>query len=507
MRFSPDGDLYVLEYGSAWFRGNENAQIKRIRYNGGNRPPIIIVGSDKTAGPVPLDVQLSSEGTLDYDDDELNYEWSVVSENGFSKILNGPNPSINLTETGDYEVKLEVIDDYGNKSEKQFKITAGNAPPKVDIQITSGNKTFFFPESEINYVVKVDDLEDGSLATGEIRPEEIAINFDYAPEGFDPIEIAQNHRSTEEWVSFNRGKSLIDNSDCLSCHRVDVASIGPSYIEVADKYDADMKAQDSIASRIINGSVGVWGEHAMSAHPDISLDQAKLIVDYIMSLNDPEIEDSPIPVIGNYITRVPEKENGKGGYLLRVAYTDKGASGVKALSSEKIVALRNPVLNPENYDQAEGVKLLITPRRSFNITEDGGWIAFENIDLTGVGEIVIDAEASPRTSDSGGVIELHLDAPDGPLVDTTEKVVPADIDFRAEVQKLRAIWEKGGRKGPRPGFGAVRELFKKDYIINVSALNQPGNLYFVFRNPEARTGQMLMRVNSINFKEDKESLN
>ncbi|MBT8184110.1 MAG: PQQ-dependent sugar dehydrogenase, partial [Eudoraea sp.] len=377
MQFSPVGDLYVLEYGSAWFRGNENAQIKRIRYNGGNRPPVIMASSDKTAGAIPLNLQLSAEGTLDYDGDDLNYKWFVVADNGYSKTLKGPHQQITLTATGDYAVKLEVTDDHGNQSEEQFKITAGNAPPKVDIKITGGNRTFFFPDSEISYTINVEDVEDGSLQDGQIRPEEIAINFDYAPEGFDPIEIAQNHRSTEEWVSFSRGKSLIDNSDCLSCHRVDVASIGPSYIQVANKYDKDVEAQENIVDNIINGSVGVWGEHAMSAHPDISPEQAKLIVDYIMSLNDPKTEDARIPVSGSYITQVPEKENGKGGYLLRVAYTDKGATDVRSLSTEKILALRNPVLNPADHDMAKGVQLLITPRRSFNIIEDGGWFAFE----------------------------------------------------------------------------------------------------------------------------------
>lgn len=499
MQFSPDGDLYVLEYGSAWFRGNENAQIKRIRYNGGNRPPVLHASSDKNAGPVPLKLQLYSEGTIDYDGDELSYEWSVVSENGFSKSIEGPNPEITLTDTGNYVVKLEVTDDQGNTTEKKFEITAGNAPPKVDLRITEGNQTFFFPDSEISYEIEVEDLEDGGLKEGGVNPEEVAINFDYAPEGFDPIEIAQNHRSTEEWVSFSRGKSLIDNSDCLSCHRVDVASIGPSYIEVANKYDKDKEAQKVIAASIINGSVGVWGEHAMSAHPDITPDQSKLIVDYIMSLNDPKEEVARIAPSGSYITRVPEKENGKGGYLLRVAYTDKGAADVKALSSEKIVALRNPVLNPEQYDQAEGVQQLITPRRSFNVIDDGGWFAFENIDLTGIGKILIDAEASPRSGDSGGVIELHLDTSDGPLVSTTEKIIPADIDFRAEVQKLRTAWEKGGSKGPRPGFGTVREIFRKDYILEVSAINGAHNLFFVIRNSEAKEGQKLMQVNSLNF--------
>jgi len=41
MKFGPEGDLYVLEYGSAWFKGNENAHLTRVEYNDGNRQPVV----------------------------------------------------------------------------------------------------------------------------------------------------------------------------------------------------------------------------------------------------------------------------------------------------------------------------------------------------------------------------------------------------------------------------------------------------------------------------------
>jgi cytochrome c len=505
MQFSPDGDLYVLEYGSAWFRGNENAQIKRIQYNAGNRPPILQASADTKAGAVPLTVRFSSEGTMDYDGDQLSYEWQLRSDHGFSETLKGPHPEITLTDPGVYAVKLVVTDGHGNDNEQQFEVTAGNAPPEVDLKITQGNQTFFFPGNELTYSVGVSDLEDGNLTDG-ISPEEVAINFDYVPEGFDPIEIAQNHRSSEEWVTYSRGKALIDNSDCLSCHRIDVKSIGPSYMEVATKYDRDQEGQALIAQRIINGSVGVWGEHAMSAHPDISPEEATSIVNYIMGLNDPQPLNTRLPLEGSFITSVPVKENGKGSYLLRVAYTDKGAANAKSISSEKIVALRNPVLDPEQFDEASGIQILTTPSRSLKISKSGGWLHFGKVDLTGIDEIGIIAEASPRTGDAGGIIELHLEGHDGPLAAVTERVDPIEYDIRNEVQKLREEWEKGGKKGPRPGFQEVRQKFQRTYALDVSGINDFTELYLVFKNPGAKTGQMLMQVNEISFRKKSAAL-
>ena len=41
MEFAENGDLYMLEYGSGWFTGNDDARLIRIEYNGGNRKPFI----------------------------------------------------------------------------------------------------------------------------------------------------------------------------------------------------------------------------------------------------------------------------------------------------------------------------------------------------------------------------------------------------------------------------------------------------------------------------------
>ncbi len=60
MAFGPDGDLYLLEYGTTWFTGNDDARLVKIAYNGGNRRPVVKVIADKKKGAVPMTVKLSS---------------------------------------------------------------------------------------------------------------------------------------------------------------------------------------------------------------------------------------------------------------------------------------------------------------------------------------------------------------------------------------------------------------------------------------------------------------
>jgi cytochrome c len=80
------------------------------------------------------------------------------------------------------------------------------------------------------------------------------------------------------------GKALIEGSDCRTCHLDKDKLVGPSYVEVARKYpntDANVKL---LASKIVAGGTGVWGQIPMVAHPNISAEDAEAMVKYVLSL-------------------------------------------------------------------------------------------------------------------------------------------------------------------------------------------------------------------------------
>jgi cytochrome c len=82
----------------------------------------------------------------------------------------------------------------------------------------------------------------------------------------------------------SKGAGLIAASDCLTCHKIDMKVVGPSYKEVAAKYEATDANIEKLADKIIAGGSGVWGEVPMQAHPNVSKDDAKEMVKYILSL-------------------------------------------------------------------------------------------------------------------------------------------------------------------------------------------------------------------------------
>lgn len=77
------------------------------------------------------------------------------------------------------------------------------------------------------------------------------------------------------------GDQIIETLDCSGCHSLNERMIGPSYKEIADKYSE--KDIDALATKIIEGGSGVWGSVPMQPHSQVSKEDAKKMVQYILS--------------------------------------------------------------------------------------------------------------------------------------------------------------------------------------------------------------------------------
>lgn len=79
-------------------------------------------------------------------------------------------------------------------------------------------------------------------------------------------------------------EQLAKEKNCLACHAVENKLVGPGYKEVAAKYKSDKTAEDKLASKIMKGGSGVWGQIPMPANPQVSAAEAKTLVKWILSL-------------------------------------------------------------------------------------------------------------------------------------------------------------------------------------------------------------------------------
>lgn len=423
MAYGPDGRLYMLEYGTAWFKQNMDARLVRIDYNAGNRPPVVQLAADKVAGAVPLEVNFTAKGTVDYDGDKLDYLFEIADT---KKTSPDGNFKYTFDKPGIYNVTLTVRDSKDASGKAQVKIIAGNEVPQVDIEVTDGNKTFFFPGARVGYKVKVSDLEDGTSEDGAITDDGVTVTFDYL-QGFDITTMAQGHQKS---VVEMPGKRLIDQSDCKSCHLIDQRSAGPSYKEVALKYKNEQDAVNRLAAKIIKGGSGVWGNVEMAAHPQITTDDARKMVEYILTLDKAE-EIKLLPLKG---TVVPGDEK-EGAYLINASYVDKGAGEIPSLSAANSLVLRAAFLRADHASEVHNARVISTNGRvSFGDVKHNGYAAFKQIDLTGIRSATVSGFI--RGQDQvGGKVELRLDAPDGKLWGSAELTGPG---LKEDTMKLAA---------------------------------------------------------------------
>ncbi len=88
-----------------------------------------------------------------------------------------------------------------------------------------------------------------------------------------PVEVSLEDKYKDDPV-YIKGLEKVKGSDCTGCHQVDRKLIGPSYADVAAKYENTEENVALLAQKVIAGGVGVWGEIPMSAHPNLTEEDA-----------------------------------------------------------------------------------------------------------------------------------------------------------------------------------------------------------------------------------------
>lgn len=102
-----------------------------------------------------------------------------------------------------------------------------------------------------------------------------------APAPEKEISLEEKYKDDPIYI---KGLAKLKTSDCTTCHMVERKIVGPSYADVAAKYETTEENIDLLADKVINGGVGVWGEVPMPPHPNLSEEDAKDMVSYVLLL-------------------------------------------------------------------------------------------------------------------------------------------------------------------------------------------------------------------------------
>ena len=82
------------------------------------------------------------------------------------------------------------------------------------------------------------------------------------------------------------GKETVMQSDCYTCHKIEEKLIGPSFLDIAGKYEKNRDHLEQLSKKIRNGGSGSWGMVPMVPHNDLSQEKTDQIVKYIFSLKN-----------------------------------------------------------------------------------------------------------------------------------------------------------------------------------------------------------------------------
>ncbi|MGI3223610.1 lectin [Streptomyces sp. GTA36] len=164
MAFGPDGALYVLDYGTGYFSGDENSALYRIEHVTDGLAPTAQAKADVTSGKAPLAVSFSSAGSTDPDGDALSHAWTF----GDGATSTAANPSHTYTANGQYTATLKVTDTTGKSATASVQITVGNTAPTVKLELPLDGSIHDFGDA-IPFKVTVTDPEDGTIDCSKVK--------------------------------------------------------------------------------------------------------------------------------------------------------------------------------------------------------------------------------------------------------------------------------------------------------------------------------------------------
>ncbi|MBB4657539.1 ThuA domain-containing protein [Parvularcula dongshanensis] len=465
LEFGPDGALYVLEYGTRWFTGNDDARLSRVRYLGdGNRAPQLTLSLDRTAGALPLAIKASAEGSTDPDGDDFSLAWAVVpaerdaSPADYPRLFanaaaQGMQAELSLSKPGHHLVIARATDAQGAVSYDAVGVDSGNEPPQVTLAI-DGNRSFFWPgREEVAYRVEVTDAEDGTAVRDRINVVAAKASVDGPPA---PVVLGHLAAAEASGAAPTELPELFDENSCSGCHQIAASSIGPAYTEVAQRYGGEADGRKTLLTTLAEGSSGKWGDRAMPAFDFLDESVREEMVDFVLSL---KTDGTSLPAEGTVSASQFLDEPDQ--YVSVIAsYTDGGSGEAPPLVGRDEVRLRSNKVGlyglldgaEEPVDGAEALEY--GDLEMVSMTAGGGAMPLGTYDLTGLGGIGLQWAFDGAYWPGGDVVlELLSGSADGDVLAQAPVTLPDD---GGEARGTAELSFGDGAAGMTPLFLRVR---------------------------------------------------
>ncbi|RAV98138.1 family 16 glycoside hydrolase [Pseudochryseolinea flava] len=247
------------------------------------------------------------------------YAYFVQQDEDFWYLVRGENESPAKTNFKGYSIKndkvtfhFELSDENGNTVlmdetpeyesrgdqpglTRTFQIVNATVETKVKIKTKLSNlqQPDDYSSTGDLKVIKSNEKKDAKGTTHEVDVEVLLNAQDktnlqvYFHPGFEE-KVEEKEAQPVDVVA--QGASLIETSDCKTCHNEKVKTVGPAYLDIAKKYASTEANLNTLAEKVIDGGSGNWGAVPMSAHPDLTPEDAAKMITYVLSLDGEKFE-------------------------------------------------------------------------------------------------------------------------------------------------------------------------------------------------------------------------
>lgn len=80
------------------------------------------------------------------------------------------------------------------------------------------------------------------------------------------------------------GEALAKKSGCSTCHAMAKKTVGPAIKDIAAKYAGQADAAAKLEAKVLNGGSGSFGSMPMPAQKNLSAENAKALVSWMLSV-------------------------------------------------------------------------------------------------------------------------------------------------------------------------------------------------------------------------------
>ncbi|MFM8262514.1 MAG: carbohydrate-binding protein, partial [Pirellula sp.] len=357
-------------------------------------------------------------------------------------------------------------DPQGASTTAVVPVIVGNSVPTIEF-VSPKDGDFFDAGQKVTYQVTVTDQEDGS-SDEKVTSTTDLDNLDAAAP--DRVSIQANllagGSSDVSEESLPVGLKLMRSSDCFNCHALDRAIVGPSFLDIANKYRGQDAAMEASIDRVLKGSTGVWGKVAMLPHGQHTREQVTQMVAWVYDAK-PDPTSQTVRGMSGTIELTGKPENAGAAVRLTARYQDLGGPSLPSLTGYKTIELKPRLREAERADQIVRMSELASGKagqgKFLGAIDHGSYFVIKNMRLDQVGSL----NFRVCSAGAGGQIVVHQGAIDGPVIGKIQVDVNGDWDG----------W------------------YERSMKIEPTA--QQADLYFEAVNPTNRGG--LMNIDSVRF--------